>query len=220
MVIFFTIFFNVFLIFLQNIFYKIIFYNLIMSEIFEPTIENLQAEIAKLKGNKAEVAESAPKPKEKKKRKPLDEATKERLRAQLAKGRATSLAKRRAKREMNKLNKAKEVVANEEEIVLGTKTNEELKLELKALKEKMEKPKKKKKKQVIVEESEESEEEESEEESEEEEVVVVKKKKVKKPKAQPKKEVTHIELPQKKEEPPKPDPMAMWLQKRKKSKYS
>jgi len=219
MVIFFTIFFNVFLMFIQNILYKIIFYNLIMSEIFEPTIENLQAEIAKLKGNKAEVAESAPKPKVKKPRKPLDEATKERLRAQLAKGRATSLAKRRAKREMNKLNKAKEVVANEENIVLGTKTNEELKEELKALKEKMEKPKKKKKKHVVVEESE-SEEEESEEESDEEEVVIVKKKKVKKPKAEPKKEVTHIELPQKKEEPPKPDPMAMWLQKRKKSKYS
>ena len=190
-----------------------------MSEIFEPTIENLQAEIAKLKGNKAEVEESAPKPKVKKPRKPLDEATKERLRAQLAKGRATSLAKRRAKREMNKLNKAKEVVANEDEIILGTKTNKELKEELKALKEKMEKPKKKKKKQIIVEESE-SEEEESEEESDQEEVIVVKKKKPKKVKAEPKKEVTHIELPQKKEEPPKPDPMAMWLQKRKKSKYS
>ena len=187
-----------------------------MSEIFEPTIENLQAEIAKLKGNKAEVEESAPKPKVKKPRKPLDEATKERLRAQLAKGRATSLAKRRAKREMNKLNKAKEVVANEDEIILGTKTNKELKEELKALKEKMEKPKKKKKKlPVIVEESEES---ESEEESDEEEVVIVKKKKPKKVKAEPKEEVTHMELPQK--EIQAPDPMAMWLQKRKKSKYS
>ena len=202
------------------------------NEIFEPTIESLTAELEKLKGNKAEVAETTPKTKTKKPRKPLDEATKERLRAQLAKGRATSLAKRRAKREMNKLNKAKEVVANEEEIVLGTKTNEELKLELKALKEKIEKPKNKhsnkgkKKKQIIVEESEEESEEEDSEESEEEEeeIVVVKKKKVKKPKAQPKqsnvKEVSHIELPQKKEEPPKPDPMAMWLQKRKKSKYS
>ena len=193
------------------------------NEIFEHTVESLTAELEKLKGNKAEVAESAPKPKEKKKRKPLDEATKERLRAQLAKGRATSLAKRRAKREMNKLNKAKEVVANEEEIVLGTKTNEELKLELKALKEKMEKPKKKKKKQVIVEESEESEEEESEEsEEEEEEIVVVKKKKVKKPKPQPKqsnvKEVSHIPIVEKKIEAP--DPMAMWLKRRKASKYS
>ena len=101
-----------------------------MSEIFEPSIETLQAEIEKLKGNKAEATETTPKAKVKKARKPLDEATKERLRAQLAKGRATSLAKRRAKREMNKLNKAKEVVANEEEIVLGTKTNKELQEEL------------------------------------------------------------------------------------------
>ena len=157
-----------------------------MSEIFEPTIENLQAEIAKLKGTTADVAESAPKPKVKKQRKPLDEKTKERLRAQLAKGRATSLAKRRAKREMNKLNKAKEVVANEENIVLGTKTNEELKDELKALKEKMEKPKKKKKKLPVIVEESESEEEESEEESDVEEVVVIKKKKPKKVKAEPK----------------------------------
>ena len=197
-----------------------------MSEIFEPSIENLQAEIAKLKGTKAEATESTPKPKVKKARKPLSEETKERLRSQLAKGRATSLAKRRAKREMNKLNKAKEVVANEDDIVLGTKTNKELQEELKALKEqvklkeqsKKKKPKKEKLKVII----EESEEEESEESSDEEEVVVIKKKKPKKPKAEPKKEIvkeTHIELP-KKIEAPKPDPMAMWLKKRKQSKYS
>ena len=124
--------------------------------IFEPTIESLQAELHKLKGNKAEVAETTPKPKAKKPRKPLDEATKERLRAQLAKGRATSLAKRRAKREQNKITKAKQIIAEEEqkeeeEEMPSTKTNEELKLELKALKEKMEKPKRKKKKQIIVE---------------------------------------------------------------------
>lgn len=200
------------------------------NEIFEPTIESLTAELEKLKGNKAEVAEPTPKPKAKKARKPLDEATKERLRAQLARGRATSLAKRRAKREQNKITKAKEIIAEEEEkeeIMPSTKTNEELQEELKALKEKMQKPKNKhsnkgkKKKQIIVEESE-SEEEESEEESEEEEVVVVKKKKVKKPKAQPKKEivkeVSHIPIVEKKIEAP--DPMAIWLQKRKKSKYS
>lgn len=200
------------------------------NEIFEPTIESLTAELEKLKGNKTEVAEPTPKPKVKKARKPLDEATKERLRAQLARGRATSLAKRRAKREQNKITKAKEIIAEEEEkeeIMPSTKTNEELQEELKALKEKMEKPKNKhsnkgkKKKQIIVEESE-SEEEESEEESEEEEVVVVKKKKVKKPKAQPKKEivkeVSHIPIVEKKIEAP--DPMAIWLQKRKKSKYS
>ena len=118
-----------------------------MSDIFEPTIENLQAEIEKLKGTKTDVAESIPK--EKKKRKPLDEKTKERLRAQLAKGRATSLAKRRAKREMNKLNKAKEIVANEDEIILGTKTNKQLQDELMILKEQVKeqsKIKKKKKK--------------------------------------------------------------------------
>lgn len=198
------------------------------NEIFEPSIETLQAEIAKLKGNKAEVAESTPKPKEKKKRKPLDEATKERLRAQLAKGRATSLAKRRAKREMNKLNKAKEVVANEEEIVLGTKTNKELQEELKALKEqvkikeqsKKKKPKKEKLK-VIVEESES--EQESDDSSDEEEVVIVKKKKPKKVKAEPKKEIIkeeHIPIVEKIEAPPKIDPMAIWLKKRKQSKYS
>jgi len=196
--------------------------------IFEPTIESLQAELQKLKGNKAEVAEPTPKTKAKKPRKPLDEKTKERLRAQLAKGRATSLAKRRAKREQNKITKAKEIIAEEEqkeaeEEMPSTKTNEELKLELKALKEKMEKPKRKKKKlPVIVEESESEEEEESEEESEEEEIVIVKKKKSKKPKAQPKqsnvKEVSHIPIVEKKIEAP--DPMALWLQKRKKSKYS
>jgi DNA mismatch repair ATPase MutS len=201
-----------------------------MSEIFEPSIETLQAEIEKLKGNKGDATETASKAKVKKSRKPLDEATKERLRAQLAKGRATSLAKRRAKREMNKLNKAKEVVANEEEIVLGTKTNKELQEELKALKEqvklkeqsKKKKPKKEKLKVIIEESEEEESDESSEEESEEEEVIVVKKKKPKKPKAEPKKEIvkeTHIELP-KKIEAPKPDPMAMWLKKRKQSKYS
>ena len=186
-----------------------------MSEIFEPSIETLQAEIEKLKGNKAEATETTPKAKVKKARKPLDEATKERLRAQLAKGRATSLAKRRAKREMNKLNKAKEVVANEEEIVLGTKTNKELQEELKALKEQV-----KLKEQSKIEESEE---EESEESSEEEEVVVIKKKKPKKVKAEPKEKIVkeeHIELPKKIEEPPKIDPMAIWLKKRKQSKYS
>jgi hypothetical protein len=67
-----------------------------MSDIFEPTIESLTAELRRLKEIK-EVAETTPKPKEKKKRKELSEATKERLRKQLAKGRATSLAKRRAK---------------------------------------------------------------------------------------------------------------------------
>tara|TARA_R110002072_G_scaffold34491_1_gene103132 strand:- start:592 stop:1176 length:585 start_codon:yes stop_codon:yes gene_type:complete len=194
-----------------------------MSDIFEPTIENLQAEIEKLKGTKTDVAESIPK--EKKKRKPLDEKTKERLRAQLAKGRATSLAKRRAKREMNKLNKAKEIVANEDEIILGTKTNKQLQDELMILKEQVKeqskiKKKKKEKLQVIIEESEE---EESEEESEEEEVVVVKKKKSKKPKSKPEKELVkeeHISIVEKKEEPTKIDPMAMWLKKRKQSKYS
>lgn len=197
------------------------------NEIFEPSIETLQAEIEKLKGNKAEAIEIAPKAKEKKKRKPLDEATKERLRAQLAKGRATSLAKRRAKREMNKLNKAKEVVANEEEIVLGTKTNKELQEELKALKEqvklkeqsKKKKPKKEKLKVIV----EESEEEESDDSSDEEEVVIVKKKKPKKVKAEPKKEIIkeeHIPIVEKIEAPPKIDPMAIWLKKRKQSKYS
>ena len=198
-----------------------------MSEIFEPSIEHLQAEIAKLKGNATVVAETTPKTKVKKARKPLDEATKERLRAQLAKGRATSLAKRRAKREQNKITKAKEIIATEEqkeeeEEMPSSKTNDELKLELKALKEKMQKPKRKKKKLPVIVEESESEEEESEEESEEEEVIIVKKKKSKKPKAQPKekviKEVTHIELPKKEIEAP--DPMALWLQKRKKSKYS
>ena len=194
--------------------------------IFEPTIESLQAELQKLKGNKAEVAETTPKPKAKKARKPLDEATKERLRAQLAKGRATSLAKRRAKREENKITKAKQIIAEEEqkeEDMPSTKTNEELKLELKALKEKMEKPKKKKKKLPVIVEESESEEEESEEESEEEEVIIVKKKKSKKPKAQPKEKVikeVHIPIVEKKIEAPDPDPMAIWLQKRKKSKYS
>jgi len=197
------------------------------NEIFEPSIETLQAEIEKLKGNKAEATEMVPKPKEKKKRKPLDEATKERLRAQLAKGRATSLAKRRAKREMNKLNKAKEVVANEEEIVLGTKTNKELQEELKALKEqvklkeqsKNKKPEKEIRKVIV----EESEEEESDDSSDEEEVVIVKKKKPKKVKAEPKKEIIkeeHIPIVEKIEAPPKIDPMAIWLKKRKQSKYS
>ena len=194
--------------------------------IFEPTIESLQAELQKLKGNKTEVAETTPKTKAKKARKPLDEATKERLRLQLAKGRATSLAKRRAKREQNKITKAKEIIAEEEqkeEDMPSTKTNEELKLELKALKEKMEKPKKKKKKLPVIVEESESEEEESEEESEEEEVIIVKKKKSKKPKAQPKEKVikeVHIPIVEKKIEAPDPDPMAIWLQKRKKSKYS
>jgi hypothetical protein len=197
-----------------------------MSEIFEPSIETLQAEIEKLKGNKGDATETASKAKVKKSRKPLDEATKERLRAQLAKGRATSLAKRRAKREMNKLNKAKEVVANEEEIVLGTKTNKELQEELKALKEqvklkeqsKKKKPKKEKLK-VIIEESE----EESEESSDDDEVVVIKKKKPKKVKAEPKEKIVkeeHIPIVEKIEEPPKIDPMAIWLKKRKQSKYS
>ena len=198
-----------------------------MSEIFEPSIEHLQSEIAKLKGNKAEVAEPTPKTKAKKQRKPLDEKTKERLRAQLAKGRATSLAKRRAKREQNKITKAKEIIATEEqkeeeeEDMPSMKTNDELKLELKALKEKMEKPKRKKKKLPVIVEESESEEEESEEESEEEEVIIVKKKKSKKPKAQPKEKVikeVHIPIVEKKIEAP--DPMALWLQKRKKSKYS
>ena len=98
-------------------------------EIFEPTIESLKLEIEKLKGTPKDI----PKPKEKKKRKPLDEATKERLRKQLAKGRATSLAKRRANRELKRLAKAKDVVANEADIVLSTKTNKELQDELKAL---------------------------------------------------------------------------------------
>ena len=198
-----------------------------MSEIFEPSIEHLQAEIAKLKGNATVVAETTPKTKAKKPRKPLDEKTKERLRAQLAKGRATSLAKRRAKREQNKITKAKEIIAEEEqkeeeeEDMPSMKTNDELKLELKALKEKMEKPKRKKKKLPVIVEESESEEEESEEESEEEEVIIVKKKKSKKPKAQPKEKVikeVHIPIVEKKIEAP--DPMALWLQKRKKSKYS
>ena len=46
-----------------------------MSDIFEPSIEDLKLEIEKLKGT--------PKPKEKKKRKELSEETKERLRKQL-----------------------------------------------------------------------------------------------------------------------------------------
>ena len=179
-----------------------------MSDIFEPSIEDLKLEIEKLKGT--------PKPKEKKKRKPLDEATKERLRKQLAKGRATSLAKRRANRELKKLSKAKDIVANEDEIVLSTKTNKELQDELKALKEQL-KNKTSKKLETIPEEP----------SDEEEEVVEKKLRQDKVPKKQPKKhepepkEETieqHIELPKK--EIKQVDPMEAWLKKRKQSKYS
>ncbi len=108
-------------------------------EVFEPSLESLKEEIANLKKNMVssqETPTAAPK-KEKKKRKPLTEERKVILRAQLKKGREASLAKRRANRELKKLDRAKKVVAKEEEIVLSTKSNQELQNELKSLREQM-----------------------------------------------------------------------------------
>jgi hypothetical protein len=179
-----------------------------MSDIFEPSIEDLKLEIEKLKGT--------PKPKEKKKRKELSEATKERLRKQLAKGRATSLAKRRANRELKRLAKAKDIVSNEDDIILSTKTNKELQDELKALKEEL-KNKTSKKLETIHEQL----------SDDEEEVIEAPIRQKKIPKEQPKKhepepeeevEQQHIELPKK--EIKEVDPMEAWLKKRKQSKYT
>tara|TARA_R110002167_G_scaffold113510_2_gene286565 strand:- start:1519 stop:2079 length:561 start_codon:yes stop_codon:yes gene_type:complete len=81
--------------------------------------------------------EPAPVPKKKGGRKPLTPERKAQLKEQLARGRATSLAKRRNNGKLKKLNKAKALVADEIDIVLSTKSPAELRAELKALKKQM-----------------------------------------------------------------------------------
>ena len=79
---------------------------------------------------------------------PLTDARREQLKEQLARGRATSLAKRRNNGKLKKLAKAKDLVKDEEDIVLSTKTAAELRAELKALKEEI-KQEKQMKKEIV-----------------------------------------------------------------------
>ena len=76
-------------------------------------------------------------PPKRKGRKPLSDERKAALRAQLQKGRASSLAKRKNNAKLRKLKKAKAIVADEVDIVLSTKSNLELQDEIKLLKQQM-----------------------------------------------------------------------------------
>ena len=76
-------------------------------------------------------------PPKRKGRKPLSDERKAQLRAQLARGRESSLKKRKNNSKLRKLQKAKAVVANEVDIVLSTKSNSELQNEIKLLKQQM-----------------------------------------------------------------------------------
>ena len=80
-----------------------------------------------------------PPPPTRKGRKPLSDQRKAELRAQLQKGRASSLAKRKNNAKLRKLKKAKEIVAHETDIILSTKSNRELQDEIKMLKQQMKK---------------------------------------------------------------------------------
>ena len=79
----------------------------------------------------------SPPPPKRKGRKPLSDERKAQLRAQLARGRESSLKKRKNNSKLRKLKKAKEIVADEVDIVLSTKSNRELQDEIKMLKQQM-----------------------------------------------------------------------------------
>lgn len=76
-------------------------------------------------------------PPKRKGRKPLSDERKAQLRAQLAKGRESSLKKRQNNSKLRKLKKAKEIVADELDIVMSTKSISELQDEIKLLKKQM-----------------------------------------------------------------------------------
>ena len=76
-------------------------------------------------------------PPKRKGRKPLSDERKAQLRAQLARGRESSLKKRQNNSKLRKLKKAKEIVADEQDIVLSTKSITELQNEIKLLKKQM-----------------------------------------------------------------------------------
>ena len=78
-----------------------------------------------------------PPPQKRKGRKPLSDERKAQLRAQLAKGRESSLKKRQNNSKLRKLKKAKEIVADEHDIVMSTKSVKELQDEIKLLKKQM-----------------------------------------------------------------------------------
>ena len=78
-----------------------------------------------------------PPPQRRKGRKPLSDERKAQLRAQLARGRESSLKKRQNNSKLRKLKKAKEIVADEHDIVMSTKSVKELQDEIKLLKKQM-----------------------------------------------------------------------------------
>tara|TARA_R110001606_G_scaffold399263_1_gene582926 strand:+ start:1280 stop:1825 length:546 start_codon:yes stop_codon:yes gene_type:complete len=121
-----------------------------MSEIFELSIDDELSRLNNIMESDSEPEmdsepeptpepepEPEPAPKKKGGRKPLTAERKAQLKEQLARGRATSLAKRRNNGKIKKLNKAKALVADEEDIVLSTKSPAELRAELKELKKQM-----------------------------------------------------------------------------------
>ncbi len=102
-----------------------------------PTINEVDEDITPVNSPEPE-PEPEPEPAPKRKgRKPLSDERKAQLRAQLARGRESSLKKRQNNSKLRKLKKAKEIVADEQDIVLSTKSVKELQDEIKMLKQQM-----------------------------------------------------------------------------------
>tara|TARA_R110000824_G_scaffold251153_1_gene439882 strand:+ start:61 stop:603 length:543 start_codon:yes stop_codon:yes gene_type:complete len=120
----------------ESIFEKSVDDELMDLEKMLETIDEEEDEVEEVEEVEEVVRPDTPPPK-RKGRKPLSDERKAALRAQLQKGRASSLAKRKNNAKLRKLKKAKQIVADEVDIVLSTKSNSELQNEIKLLKQQM-----------------------------------------------------------------------------------